>query len=133
MLFCYKSDPHAAPSVLIPLAMSYPTMDCSWQSLRVRHSPDEQRRRLYKRLRIRLTEVAESDFMSEEQARCALGLRTRRGVRSLATPRILRPAITCDGTVGITRRSVEEDLEWRRTASRVKRLRRRVRGLLRFF
>jgi hypothetical protein len=67
--------------------------------------------------------------MTEREAAEALGID---GVGWRIAGGILHPAIH-DGTHGVTRSSVEAEVEWQRTASRGRRLRRSVLGFLDWF
>ena len=71
-----------------------------------------------------------ADFMTQEEAAEALGRSTTLGIGLLIGRQILRPAFLVDGTEGITRESVEAELEWRRSASSMRKLRRALGGLL---
>jgi hypothetical protein len=74
--------------------------------------------------------VHESGFMTEREAAESLGID---GVAWRVTRGILHPASLADGTRGVTRSSVEAELDWQRTASRVRRFRRALGGLLQWF
>jgi hypothetical protein len=76
--------------------------------------------------------VGDGDFISREEANARLP-RLAADVQVLATHGILHYAFRAsDGAEGITRSSLERELEWRRTASRSMRLKRGIRGALHY-
>jgi hypothetical protein len=76
--------------------------------------------------------VEESDFLNTDQATEAL---TGRGapwpnVNLLIARGILQPCFLADGRQGVTRSSVDAELQWRRTASRWRKFTRRIGGVV---
>lgn len=74
----------------------------------------------------------ESDFLTTDEAKRLLRSRfaPRPSVNMLIARGILQHCFAEDGREGITRSSVEEEVEWRRTAGRWKKLTRRLGGVL---
>ncbi len=73
--------------------------------------------------------VKRDEFMTKREAARAL---RRLNVSALIVRRILSPAYLEDGTSGVTKASVDRDLEWKRTAGIWRRVWRRVTGVLRW-
>lgn len=76
--------------------------------------------------------VSPGEFVSQEEAADVLGLRSHLTIGVYIARGILQPARTADGNRGVTRSSLDTELEWQRTASTMQRLRRRLGGLLHF-
>ena len=85
--------------------------------------------RRYERWGLDVPVLNEPAFMTEGEAKRQLGLRTQSGVRLLVARRILGPAVSPSGQAGVTRDSVQADLERMSTASTWRRLARRLGGL----
>ncbi len=68
--------------------------------------------------------------MTQDEAAQALNAKTMLSIGALIARGIIEPAFLDDGTEGVTRRSVEKELTWRRSASLWARLRRRISGIL---
>ena len=76
--------------------------------------------------------VAEGDFLTTDQAKDLLRSRSAPdpNVNILVARGILQPCFVEDGRQGVTRASVEQEIEWRRTASGWKKFTRRLGGIL---
>ena len=74
--------------------------------------------------------VDRTKFMSELEAAKALGID---GVVWRVTRGLLTPAALDDGTIGVTRSSVEAEREWQQRATRGMRLRRTLGGIVQWF
>ena len=74
--------------------------------------------------------VDRGEFMSELEAAKALGID---GIVWCVTRGILTPAALDDGTIGVTRSSVEAEREWQQRATRWMRLRRTLGGFVQWF
>lgn len=76
--------------------------------------------------------VGESDFLTTDEAKRLLRSRfaPSPNVNILIARGILQPCFVEDGRQGVTRSSVEQEAEWRRTASRWKKFTRRLGGVL---
>ncbi len=98
-------------------------------------SPEEnirlaQRRRTYW-LRPPIV-VEESDYLTSDEAKKILRNRSapRPSVNILVARGILQPCFVEDGRQGVTRTSVEQEIDWHGSASRWKKFTRRVGGVL---
>lgn len=80
--------------------------------------------------------VDRAGLVTLDQARDALGLRTRAGVRSLIMRRVLEPCVCGDldeaDSYGATRSSVDREMERRRTATFAERVEWRIRAMLHY-
>jgi len=86
---------------------------------------------MFRRWGLKAPTVERSDFLTQEEAARVLSARAGTlSVGAMIARRILEPAFLPDGTEGVSRSSVEEEVEWRRTASFVRRLSRRIGGIL---
>jgi hypothetical protein len=68
--------------------------------------------------------AADADAISFEEAARRLG---RSEVHGLVMRGVLQPAVMATGFQGVTRESVDRELEWKRTSSRGQRIRRGAR------
>jgi len=95
-------------------------------------TPDEnirlaqRRRRFWRRPPI---VVPEDDFLGLNEAASALGTR-HPSLNLLIARGILQPCFLADAKEGVTKSSVAAEVEWRRTASRGQKLKRRLGGIL---
>lgn len=89
----------------------------------------ELRRKMYRRWGNEAVTVERADFLTQEEAAQTLG---RLGVGLLLARRILRPAFLEDGSEGVTRESVEAELEWQASAGPIRKVRRAIGGFLHF-
>ncbi len=83
---------------------------------------------------VRARIVARNEFLTQAEAARLLGVGERMGIGfALATNKIERAVLVGDGIEGVTRSSVEAELDWRQHATVGKKLRRSVRTLAQFF
>ena len=80
--------------------------------------------------------VKPEDFVNEALAKKQLGLRTRAGVRLLVFRTVLDPCVVGDlatrESIGVTRTSVEREVQRRRTATLAERMRWRINGFFHY-
>jgi len=76
--------------------------------------------------------VEESDFLTTDEAKRPLRSRfaPRPNVNILVARGVLQACFVEDGRQGVTRSSVEQEIGWRRTASRWRKFTRRLGGVL---
>lgn len=77
-------------------------------------------------------EVPNDQFVTQAQAAETLGLRSDLTVGAYIGRGILIPATSTEGESGVTRASLDAEIEWQRTASGLQRLRRKVAGVFHF-
>jgi len=95
-------------------------------------SPDENIRRAQRSRRFWLRPpivVDEADYLSQAEAQEMLG-RTTLGLGNLIARGILQHCFVADGREGVTRLSVNEELDWQQNATRWRRFTRAVGGIL---
>ncbi len=74
--------------------------------------------------------IPDDDFVSQDEARQVLGLRSPLAVGQLVARQILVPATRADGKSGVTRESVDAEMKWRRESNAWRRFRRGLGGIV---
>jgi hypothetical protein len=76
--------------------------------------------------------VEEADYLTTDEAKELLRSKSapRPNINIMIARGILQPCFVEDGWQGVTRSSVEQEIEWRRTTSRWRKFTRRLGGIL---